>query len=78
MLPNRRCANIKETLTPRPECDHRLWTEVGSIEPFRLVIIFGDEEGSDTDFEQGERCPKCGLWLHGLGINPSAIASQRK
>ncbi len=77
MLGNRRCASIEGMLTPCPECDHRLRTEVGSIGAFRMVIFF-DDEGSDTYAEQVERCPECSLWLHGLGINPSAIAPQRK
>ena len=61
-------------LTPCPECGHRLWTEVGSIGAFRMVVFFDDEQDSGTYAEQVERCPGCSLWLHALAIKPSEVA----
>jgi hypothetical protein len=67
----------KRMLTPCPECAHRLWTEVGSIGVFRLVVFLDEEEGSDTYAEQVQRCPGCGLGLYALAIKPSEIAPRR-
>ena len=69
-----RCANMDAMLSPCPGCDHTLWTEVGTIGAFRLVVFFDDERASDTYAEQVDRCPGCGLWLHGLDIAPADVA----
>ena len=63
-------------LTPCPECGHKLWSEVGSLGAFRMVIFFDDDEGSGTYAEQVSRCPECSLWLYALAIKPSDIAQR--
>jgi hypothetical protein len=70
-----RCQH-KRMLTACPECAHRLWTEVGSIGVFRLVVFFDAEEGEDTYAKEVKRCPGCSLWLHGLAIKPSEVAAR--
>lgn len=66
----------RRVLTHCPECDYLLWTEVGSIGAFRMVVYFDHEEGSDTHTEPVDRCPRCALWLHALAIKPSDVAPQ--
>jgi hypothetical protein len=64
-------------LSSCPERSHRLWTEVGSIGAFRMVVFFDDDEDSHTYAEQVERrCPGCGFWLHALATKPSDVAPQ--
>jgi hypothetical protein len=63
-------------LTPCPQCGHRLWTEVGSIGAFRMVVFFDDDEESHTYSDQMERCPECEFWLYALAIKPSDLAPQ--
>jgi hypothetical protein len=60
-------------VTPCPECGHKLWSEVGNLGAFRMVMFSDDEEESDTYTEQVTRCPGCGLWLYALAIKPSDI-----
>jgi hypothetical protein len=53
-------------LIPCPECGQKLWTELGNVGLFRLVMFFDDDEGSDTYAERVDCCPGCDLWLYGL------------
>ena len=71
-----RACQHKRMLTPCPECDYLLWTEVGSLGAFRMVVFFDHEQGSDTHTETVDHCPRCGLWLHALAIKPSDVAQQ--
>jgi hypothetical protein len=64
-------------LTPCPECGHKLWTEMGSMGIFRLVVFFDDDEESNSYTEQVDHCPRCSLWLHALDIKPSEVAPRR-
>ena len=63
-------------LIPCPECGHKLWSEVGSLGAFRMVMFSDDEGESDTYAEQVTRCPGCRLWLYALAIKPSEITQR--
>ena len=55
-------------LTPCPNCDHALWSEVRGVGAFRLVVYFDDDEGSDTYAEHVSRCPGCDGRLDGNAL----------
>ena len=63
-------------ITPCPECGYELWTEVGSIGAFRVIVFFDHEEDSDTHTKPVERCPRCSCWLLALAIKPSDVTPQ--
>ncbi len=60
-------------LVPCPECGHELWTRMGSIGIFGLVVFFDHGAQSGPYTEEVDRCPGCGLWLHTLDIKPSEV-----
>jgi hypothetical protein len=62
-------------LTPCPECDHALCSEVRRVGGLRLVVYFDEEKRSETYAEQVRSCPGCGaaLAIRGLLRNGRAL-----
>ena len=60
--------NVSYMLSPCPNCDHSLWSEVRSVGSCRLVVYFDDDEGSDTYAEHVSRCPRCDGRLDGNAL----------